>query len=84
MEPTYCSKYPRFTTTSAIRGFNRLAKDRIEGEGMGDKITQLRETIMPLVPLQKSAKHMSERDLGRLEPTPSLQYRVLEVQARAG
>ena len=58
--------------------------DWLEGEGMGDKITQLGKTIMPLVPLQKSAKHMSERDLGRLEPTPSLQYRAIEVQARAG
>jgi len=27
--------------------------------------------------LQPSGKHMSGRDLGRLEPTPSLRYRAI-------
>jgi hypothetical protein len=29
-----------------------------------------------LFPLAPSSKHMSGRDLGRLEPTPSLRYRA--------
>jgi len=83
------AKQPLYTIGSLQRHLQLEAliawlNDWLEGEGMGDKITQLREAIMPLAPLQKSAKHMSERDLGKLEPTPSLQYRALEVQARAG
>jgi hypothetical protein len=52
----------------------------LEGEGLNDKIVQLTEAILPLAPLQKSTKHMSGRDLGRLEPTPGLQYRVQDLE----
>lgn len=37
---------------------------------------QLAETLKTLFPLAPSSKHMSGRDLGRLEPTPSLRYRA--------
>ena len=34
-----------------------------------------------LFPLRDSAKHMNGRDLGRLEPTPSLKYRAAACMA---
>lgn len=37
---------------------------------------QLAKTVKSLFPLAPSSKHMSGRDLGRLEPTPSLKYRA--------
>lgn len=53
----------------------------LEGEALNDKIAQLTEAILPRVPLQDSDKHMSGRDLGRLESTAGLQYRAKEVHA---
>jgi hypothetical protein len=37
-------------------------------------IDALRLNIAEIVPLRQSSKHMSGRELGRLEPTPSLRY----------
>jgi hypothetical protein len=38
-----------------------------------NRLTQALEEVFPLAP---SKKHMNTRDLGRLEPTPALQYRA--------
>ena len=38
-------------------------------------IIELRKCIETAIPLRKSSKHMSSRDLGRLESTPSLKYK---------
>jgi hypothetical protein len=40
------------------------------------RLQQLAQTLHPLYPDTASAKHMVGRDLGRLEPTPSLRYRA--------
>ena len=40
------------------------------------QLRQLAETLHELYPASASSKHMIGRDLGRLEPTPSLQYRA--------
>lgn len=48
-----------------------LAADNPAGQ-----FEQLAETLKALFPLASSSKHMSGRDLGRLEPTPSLRYRA--------
>ena len=37
---------------------------------------ELAKTVKTLFPLASSSKHMIGRDLGRLEPTPSLRYRA--------
>lgn len=34
----------------------------------------LKDSLAEIIPLRQSSKHMSGRDLGRLEPTPSLKY----------
>lgn len=41
------------------------------------KLEELSQKIAEVFELQPSAKHMNGRDLGRLEPTPSLQYHAL-------
>jgi len=41
------------------------------------------EKVRVLFDFAPSGKHMSGRDLGRLEPTPSLRYRAAEICARA-
>ena len=37
------------------------------------------QTLAEVFTFGRSTKHMSQRQLGRLEPTPSLQYRADEV-----
>jgi hypothetical protein len=64
-----------------ITAFMAWLEPWLEGEGGADRIAQLTEAILPLVPLQVSEKHMSGRDLGRLKSTPGLAYRAKEVQA---
>ena len=81
------AKKPLFTIGSLQRhlkfeAFIVWLDEWLEGEGMSDKIVQLTEAILPLVPLEKSSKHMSGRESGRFEPTPSLQYRAQELQVR--
>ena len=41
------------------------------------KLAQLGELVQEVLQLQPSGKHMSGRDLGHLEPTPSLRYRAM-------
>lgn len=67
-----------------MTAFSAWLEEWLEGEGLADKITQLKDAILLLVPLQKSDKHMSGRDLGRLERTPNLKYRAKEVQVGVG
>ena len=83
------AKEPLFTIGSLQRHLKMEAliawlEEWLSGENIGEKVEQLREAILPLAPLEKSKKHMSGRDLGRLEPTPGLQYRARTAQeARA-
>ena len=41
-----------------------------------EKLDKIIEVAKTLFPLKDSAKHMNGRNLGRLEPTPSLKYRA--------
>lgn len=52
--------------------------DWLDDSTFKDKLEQLTKTIRPLFPLKRSKKHVSGKDMGRLEPTPSLKYRGLE------
>lgn len=38
--------------------------------------SELSKKIAEVIPLRRSAKHMSGRNLGRLEPSPSLKYKA--------
>jgi hypothetical protein len=55
----------------------------LDDEAFVEKLEQLAQAVQKLVPLQDSGKHMNSRDLGRLEPTPSLKYRAQETLAEA-
>jgi hypothetical protein len=41
------------------------------------KLTQLGELVKEVLVLRTSTKHMTGKELGRLEPTPSLRYRAM-------
>jgi len=80
------AKEPLYTIGSLQRHLKLQAfivwlEEWLEGEDMDDKIAQLATYIMPLAPLQESTKHMSGRDLGRLEPTRALKRHAQELQA---
>ena len=48
----------------------------LAADNPSEQFEQLAKTVKTLFPLAPSSKHMSGRDLGRLEPTPSLRYRA--------
>lgn len=82
------AKEPLYTIGSLQRHLKLEAvtvwlEEWLDGEGLDNKVAQLTEAILPLAPLQQSDKHMSGRELGRLKPTPGLQYRAQELQACA-
>lgn len=41
------------------------------------KLAEIADTLVKLFPLKESEKHMAGRELGRLEPSPSLKYRAM-------
>lgn len=55
-------------------------KDWVDDSIFEDKLEQLTETIRPLFSLQTSKKHVSGKDMGRLEPTTCLKYQALEEE----
>jgi hypothetical protein len=48
----------------------------VDAEDPHQRLEELLAVAKQLFPLRDSAKHMNGRDLGRLEPTPSLKYRA--------
>jgi hypothetical protein len=44
-----------------------------------EKLKRFTNALHEVFAFGSSTKHMSQRQLGRLEPTPSLQYRAYEV-----
>jgi hypothetical protein len=69
-------------TVGSLRQFSRgealLASVRslLTAENVTERLTQLAEKVKAWFPLTPSGKHLSGRDLGRQEPTPSLRYRA--------
>ena len=58
--------------TAIIESIESLVSDKKSSE----IIRHLKNSIADVIPLRKSSKHMSGRDLGRLKPTASLKYRA--------
>ena len=58
--------------------------DWLDDSKFDDKLEQLSQAIGPLFPLQPSKKHLSSQKIGRLEPTPALKYRGLELVPATG
>ena len=46
-------------------------------DNLPEKRRQLADQLEQIYPLRDSTKHMNERDLGRIGPTPSLRYQAI-------
>jgi hypothetical protein len=53
--------------------------DLVSSDDPQEKLKRFTNALHEVFAFGSSKKHMSPRQLGRLEPTPSLQYRVHEV-----
>src|SRR5256712_263590 len=53
--------------------------DLVSSDNPQDKLKRFTEALHEVFALGRSTKHMIQRQLGRLEPTPSLKYRAHEV-----
>ena len=53
----------------------------VNAENPHQRLEEILTAAKQLFPLRDSAKHMNGRDLGRLEPTPSLKYRAAACMA---
>ena len=53
--------------------------DLVSSDNPQDKLTCFTKALHEVFALGRSTKHMIQRQLGRLEPTPSLKYRAHEV-----
>lgn len=51
-------------------------RSMVEAQNPHEQLEHLVAITKPLFPLRNSTKHMSGRNLGRLEPTPSWKYRA--------
>jgi hypothetical protein len=53
--------------------------DLVSSDNPQDQLKRFTKALHEVFALSRSTKHMIQRQLGRLEPTPSLKYRVYEV-----
>ena len=69
-------------TVGSLRQFSQgealleSVRSLLTAENVAERLAQLAEKVKAWFPLAPSGKHMSGRDLGRQEPTPSLRYRA--------
>jgi len=76
-------------TVGSLRQFSQgealleFVRDVATAENVAERLAQLAERVRTWFPLAPSGKHMSGRDLGRQEPTPSLRYRAVQASATA-
>lgn len=63
--------------------FLEVVRGLLAADDPAEQFARLAEKVKTLFPLAPSSKHMSGRDLGRQEPTPSLRHRAAEVCAYA-
>jgi DDE superfamily endonuclease len=76
------NKLPAFTVGSLLRTIQMEAvllhvEQLLQSANPVEQLVRLTSLVHEFFILQPSGKHMSGRNLGRLEPTPSLSYRAL-------
>ena len=71
----------RLKRAAHAEAFLQLVQKILQATDSGQRLEQLVEKLKQLFPLAPSKKHMSDRDLGRQEPTPSLRYRAAAANA---
>jgi hypothetical protein len=54
-----------------------IIRELVTADNPVEQLQRLTQRLEELFPLNPSAKHMANRDMGRLEPTPSLKYKAL-------
>ena len=74
------NKLPVFTVGSLQRraqmdALLECVKSLLQQEDFGDKLKEMGQAVKDVFQLMPSGKHMNGRDMGRLEPTPSLTRR---------
>jgi hypothetical protein len=75
------NKLPAYTVGSLQRlarmdSLSQFIKSILQHQNPSEKLKEIAKIIKDIFQLIPSAKHMSGRDLGRLEPTPALQYKM--------
>ncbi len=75
------NKQPAYTVGSLnnrvkVDSLLTLLQELVTAENPAQKLQDLAQQLQELFPLAPSAKHLAHRELGRLAPTPSLQYRA--------
>jgi DDE superfamily endonuclease len=76
------SKLPAHTVGSLLRNIQMEAlllyfEQLLQAPNPAEQLNQLSQSVQEFFLLRSSGKHMSGRDLGRLEPTPSLNRRAV-------
>jgi hypothetical protein len=61
---------------SRMEALVEVIRGIVNAQNPHEKLDEIVEIAKKLFPLTSSAKHMNGRDVGRLEPTPSLKYRA--------
>jgi len=56
-----------------------VIEDRVSSEEPREQLKRLTQAVHEVCAFRRCKKHMIQRQLGRLEPTPSLKYRAHEV-----
>jgi len=56
-----------------------VIEDLVSSENPQDQLKRLTQALHDVFTFSRSKKHMIQRQLGRLGPTPALKYRVIEV-----
>ena len=76
------NKLPAYTVGSLLRMIQMDSllihiEQLLQSTNPAEQLTWLASLVREFFVLNPSGKHMSGRDLGRLEPTPSLRYRAM-------
>ena len=56
-----------------------VIEDLMSSENPQDQLKRLTQALHDVFTFSRSKKHMIQRQLGRLGPTPALKYRAIEV-----
>ena len=54
-----------------------IIRELVTANNPVEQLQRLAQQLEELFPLNPSGKHMVNRDMGRLEPTPSLKYKAI-------
>jgi len=66
---------------SQMDAFVDVVRGIVDAPNPHEKLDEIVQVIKRVFPLRDSTKHMSGRNLGRLEPSPALKYRAKECAA---